>query len=102
MISSTRFFGGATPNDDIPDVSRADSYLQTAYDELHDDHDRRLGDLFVFRGSGGNLVHMANLVAGDVLFTKNGRSRTRPWSLMRMRDVRNVFPFTTVRVYRRR
>ncbi len=100
--SSTRFFGGATPNDDIPDVSRAESYLQSAYYELHDEGDRRLGDLYVFRSSNGNLVHMANLVADDVLFTKNGRSRTRPWSLMRLRDVKNVFPFTTVRVYRRR
>lgn len=39
--SSTRFFGGATPNDDIPDVSRAESYLQSAYYELHDEGDRR-------------------------------------------------------------
>lgn len=100
--SSTRFFGGATPNDDVPDVSRADWYLQSAYTELHNERDRRLGDLYVFRGSSGNLVHMANLVAGDVLFTKNGRSRTRPWALMRLRDVMNVFPFTTLSVYRRR
>ncbi len=99
--SSTRFFGAATPTESVPDVARADEYLQSAYREVEGD-DRRLGDLYVFFGPAGNLVHMANLVAGDILFTKNGRSHTRPWTLMRLAHVRDIFPFTTLRVYRRR
>jgi hypothetical protein len=100
--SSTRFFAGATPHDDVPDVSRAEYYLTSAYAEVTDD-ERRLGDLYVLRNtSTGDLVHMANHVAGDVVFTKNGRSHTRPWALMHLRDMRRIFPFTTTRVYRRR
>lgn len=100
--SSTRFFAGATPSDDVPDVSRAEYHLTRAYAEVTDD-ERRLGDLYVLRNtSTGDLVHMANHVAGDVVFTKNGRSHTRPWALMHLRDMRRIFPFTTLRVYRRR
>ena len=86
----------------MPDVSRAEYYLTSAYVEVTDD-ERRLGDLYVLRNtSTGDLVHMANHVAGDVVFTKNGRSHTRPWALMHLRDMRRIFPFTTTRVYRRR
>ncbi len=100
--SSTRFFAGAAPTLDVPDVSRAEDYLASAYTEVTDD-ERRLGDLYVLRNtSTGDLVHMANHVAGDVVFTKNGRSHTRPWALMRLRDMRRIFPFTTTRVYRHR
>jgi hypothetical protein len=99
--SSTRFFAGATSGEDIPDVSRAEYYLSGAYAEVTGD-ERHLGDLYVLRGADGNLVHMANHVAGDVVFTKNGRSHTRPWALMHMRDMRRIFPFTTLAVFRRR
>ena len=82
-------------------MSRAEYYLSGAYAEVTGD-ERHLGDLYVLRGADGNLVHMANHVAGDVVFTKNGRSHTRPWALMHTRDMRRIFPFTTLAVFRRR
>ena len=50
----------------------------------------------------GVFGHTANLVAGDLLFTKNGRSLRRPWALMTLAQVHFEYPGLSPRAYRRR
>jgi hypothetical protein len=51
----------------------------------------RLGDLVLFLNREGQAVHSSVYVADDIVFTKNGASRKKPWVLMKMADVQNIF-----------
>lgn len=100
--TAARFFEGPTPSDHFPgpqgilDLVR-DHYAQVPSAEA------RLGDLVAFVDPDGAFSHTATQVAGDVLFTKNGRSHQRPWVLMNLDDVRAMYPhIREVRWYRRR
>ena len=50
-----------------------------------------LGDLLVIT-EAGKTVHSAVYIAADVVYTKNGRSASVPWQLMRMRDLMVLYP----------
>jgi hypothetical protein len=41
----------------------------------------RLGDLLLFGTSSTQITHASVFIADDIVFTKNGRSRMRPWKL---------------------
>ena len=45
------------------------------------------GDVVLFVDSGGGLLHAANYVADDILFTKNGKSYRNGWTLCTMQDI---------------
>lgn len=62
----------------------------------------RFGDVVVFWSRDDVPVHAANLIADDVVFTKNGSDRSRPFTLMRLDEVRVLYPGTIVRAWRRR
>jgi hypothetical protein len=48
----------------------------------------RYGDvLFLMDGNTGNAVHSCVYIADDIVYTKNGRSPTQPWVLMKLDDV---------------
>ena len=48
----------------------------------------QMGDLvLVFDSDTGRWIHACNYVAGDLVFTKNGRSFGRPWVIQPMREV---------------
>jgi hypothetical protein len=51
----------------------------------------RFGDLVLFNNAAGFVQHSAVYIADDILFTKNGRSPKKPWVLMRLSDVQNIF-----------
>ena len=51
----------------------------------------RLGDIILFRKSDDEVVHACNYIADDIVFTKNGQSRGRPWVLMHMQDVIDMY-----------
>ena len=52
----------------------------------------RLGDvLFLMDKATGNAYHSCVYIADDIVFTKNGRSRTSPWVLMKLEDVRELY-----------
>jgi hypothetical protein len=62
----------------------------------------RLGDLVGFADAGGMVHHTAVYIAGDVLFTKNGASADRPWVLMRLAEVQDLFWHQTNILYARK
>ena len=51
----------------------------------------RFGDLVLFNNAAGCVQHSAVYIADDILFTKNGKSPKKPWVLMRLSDVQNIF-----------
>jgi len=100
--TAARFFEGATPSDHFPGPQGILDLVRTEYVQVSSS-DARLGDLVAFVAPDGTFVHTASQVAGDVLFTKNGRSHQRPWVLMHLEEVRAMYPHVReVRWYRRR
>ena len=45
------------------------------------------GDLVQLADEKGMIFHMAVYLAGDFIFTKNGVSRTEPWTIMKLADM---------------
>lgn len=45
------------------------------------------GDLVVILSSSGQWLHTCNYIAGEILFTKNGKNPERPWVIQTMDDV---------------
>ncbi len=99
--TAINFFEGPTPTNWFPGTEGIAPLLRANYVE-RPLADVTLGDLIVFYSADGRVAHIVNHVAGDVVFTKNGRSRSRPWALMRLADVREIYRFTTLRAYRLR
>ena len=65
--------------------------------------DRTFGDVLALLTASGNLLHTANFIAEDVIFTKNGGSRVRPWQLGRLSELALAYPeATATRWFRRR
>ena len=93
------------PDDSLMQTERVNQVLSTEYEQV-DGSSPRFGDVVLFvRTDGGTAtyLHSAVFVADDVLFTKNGRSPRRPWSLMRLAEVRATYYLATeLRWLRRR
>jgi hypothetical protein len=51
----------------------------------------QFGDLVCFNNAAGFVQHTAVYIADDIIFTKNGYSPKKPWVLMRLSDVQNIF-----------
>lgn len=46
------------------------------------------GDVIILRNAEtGDAIHSATFIAGDIVFTKNGKERLSPWILMRYSDM---------------
>jgi hypothetical protein len=60
--------------------------------------------VFILDGASGNAIHSCVYLADDLVFTKNGRSPTQPWVVMKVDDVvtyYGMFYSTQVACYRR-
>ncbi len=56
--------------------------------------DLRYGDIIILRNAEtGDAIHSATFIAGDIVFTKNGRERLSPWILMRYSDMERRYRF---------
>ena len=47
----------------------------------------QFGDVVLFKNAEGIAVHACNHIAGDIVFTKNGRSPSSPWVFQHIKDV---------------
>lgn len=47
----------------------------------------QFGDIVAIMGASGKWFHACNYIAGEIVFTKNGKSPERPWVLQTMDDV---------------
>ena len=85
------------PDDSLMETARVNEAIATEYEQV-DGSSPRFGDVVLFvRTDGGtaSYLHSAVYVADDVLFTKNGRSPRRPWTLMRLAEVRATYYLAT-------
>ncbi len=73
-------FFAPTPDDRYLDPAVAIATLKSDYYLVQDNF--QLGDIVVFSDAGGNLVHVAVYLAGDLVFSKNGTSALAPWSIL--------------------
>lgn len=76
--------------------------LQRDYDRLPWES-RAFGDLILFVDAGGQPIHAANHIAADLALTKNGYHPRRPWTLMSIDELRDVYEDAVeLRIYRLR
>lgn len=47
----------------------------------------QLGDILVIKDSDSKWIHACNYIAGDIMFTKNGKSERRPWVFQQLDDI---------------
>lgn len=79
-------FRNFEPLDRLADPTLATAYVLENYTKASTPY--RYGDvLFFMDGNTGNAVHSCVFIADDIVFTKNGRSPTQPWVLMKLDEV---------------
>jgi hypothetical protein len=79
-------FRNFEPLDRLADPVYATAYVLENYTKVQAPY--RYGDvLFFMDGKTGNAIHSCVFVADDIVFTKNGRSPTQPWVLMKLDDL---------------
>jgi hypothetical protein len=62
----------------------------------------RLGDLLLFMQPDGTILHAVAVIAGDLVFTKNGGAFHWPWILAHRKDVETQFGNPKVVAFRRK
>jgi hypothetical protein len=96
-------FRNFDPLDRLADPVLATSYVLENYTRVPGPY--RYGDVIFFMdGKSGNAIHSSVFIADDIVFTKNGRSPTQPWVLMKLDDLvahYSMFYAPQVACYRR-
>lgn len=64
--------------------------------------DLRFGDIILLTTDSEYLVHSCVYIADDIVFTKNGDSRMRPWKLDTLANVREVYFRASIMLVARR
>jgi hypothetical protein len=89
--------------DRLADPPMATAYVLQNYTKVQGPY--RHGDvIFLMDGATGNAIHSCVYLADDLVFTKNGRSPTQPWVIMKLDDVvayYGMFYATQLADYRR-
>lgn len=85
-------FANFDPLDRLGDPAMATAYTLENYTVVPAGKPYDFGDvLFFMNGSSGDAIHSCVYLADDIVFTKNGRSPTQPWVLMKLEDVINQY-----------
>jgi hypothetical protein len=92
--TALNFFAVSTPPDEFLGASDSLTVLQRDYDLVPWDR-RTFGDVILFVDRQGVPIHAANQVADDLVFTKNGYNVRRPWSILTLAEVRQIYPTAT-------
>jgi hypothetical protein len=101
FYTAVHFFDEQEPERPCADEPDMPALLARDYVPVHF-VDRRFGDLVVFATPQGELIHAANYVAADVVFTKNGAAPQRPWVLQNIGAVLDLYRGTQMSLHRRR
>jgi len=83
-------FFAQTPDDQCFDLQHARSRLDAEFFPVADEP--RFGDVILVARADGRIIHAANYIADDVVFTKNGGQFRRPWVLMKMDEMLAIYP----------
>ncbi len=97
-------FFNDTPDDRFLDARFAVDTLKKDYFLVHGG--LQLGDIAVYAGSDGNVMHVAVYLADNLLFTKNGSFSLAPWIILPSDQLKGryagQFDNWTVTYYRRK
>lgn len=80
-------FANFEPLARLGDPTMATAYTLENYTRIPGDAYRYGDVLFFMDGNSGNAIHSCVYIADDIVYTKNGRSPTQPWVLMKLDDV---------------
>jgi hypothetical protein len=87
--SAFNFFND-TPDDRFADPAKVRAELDANY--MLSEKTPRLGDIGMLSTADSRIIHSRVYIADDLYFSKNGPSHISPWVLMRMPDIKNLFP----------
>jgi len=86
--SAMNFFN-KTPDDRFLDLAYTSSYIEQNYYPIA--AATAYGDLVFVLDAKGGVIHSAVHIAGDLVFTKNGKSFGQPWLLMHLSDLISLY-----------
>jgi hypothetical protein len=98
---STMNFFNETPDNRFNDSAYLSQYVKTNFYEIA--KATAYGDVVFLQQTDGTVLHSAVYIAGDIVFTKNGRSSVQPWILMHLKDLMGIYsaaPGLQAKVYR--
>ncbi len=76
-----------------PALTRRDKALEKLQANYYPITDKpAFGDVICLLDSKGEIFHMANYIAANIVFTKNGYHHHNPWILMTMEDMLAYYP----------
>ena len=82
-------FFNHTADPRLSDITFASRFISENYYEIG--APGRPGDLIVLLNGGGQVIHSATYLAGDVVYTKNGVNLGQPWVLMHLDDMLGMY-----------
>ncbi len=99
--TSLNFFA-AMPQDYYLDMRLAANRLLEKYNPVESPY--VFGDMLCFLNAEGQALHSCIYVADDVVFTKNGENSLKPWVLMSLQDVKDIYgrDSATIKGFRRK
>ncbi len=86
--TSVNFFN-SIPQDYFLDARITGAHLKEAYDTVQAPY--QYGDILEFIDAHGNAMHACVYIADDIVFTKNGDGMIKPWLLMWLSNVENLY-----------
>jgi hypothetical protein len=100
--TSMNFFN-ELPDQRFDDIAYLKQILLSEYAPAHGPN--RMGDILLLTRADGEVIHSCVYVAADIVFTKNGRSQSIPWTLTTIQDLQAFYPANPtlqIRGYRKR
>ena len=97
-------FFSEVPDARFMDLGEVAAEIERSYDPVPAGAPQLLGDLVVLRRPEG-IIHSCNVLAGDLVFTKNGAALGQPWHLAFLSDLVAYYSYpdpVEVTVLRRR
>lgn len=98
-------FANFEPLARLADATMATAYTLENYTRITGGTYQYGDVLFFMDGTTGNAIHSCVYIADDIVYTKNGRSPTQPWVLMKLDDVVSLYSMfyqTQIACYRRK
>jgi hypothetical protein len=97
-------FFSVVPDDRIHDMTYLGQVIQRDYVKIA--APSQLGDVILLADAKGDVIHAANYIADEIVFTKNGMSGRQPWILVPMQDLIRQYgiknPTLTIGYFRKR
>jgi hypothetical protein len=88
--SSLNFFN-LTPIDYARDPRLVKLHVEEDYEPVEAPY--QFGDVLMFLSPSGEQIHSCVYVADDIVYTKNGRTVSTPWTLNKISDLRRLYSY---------